>query len=757
MFSVVGVADKSQFARVVRSEALLAEAEQLANLGSWEHDLESGLIRRSANLCKMLGVDPDAETIPEDLFWDLVAPEDHEVVRRTIDQATMNRQSYEYQARFVLPDGSRRTFLTRGKPIIDSMNRVVKRIGVALDITGKAESARKLRESEERYRDLVENSNDLVCTHDLEGRVLSMNELPAKLLGYGPEDLVGHRIPEMLSSDVRGQFDAYMERIQRDGFAKGLMLLRTRSGERRIWEYHNTLRSEGVPSPIVRGIAHDITEQKETERRLRKSESLLAQAEELANMGSWELDIDTQTLHWSAHYFRMLGLEAETGPVPYGHGIRMIHPDDRERAVHDAEQMRDCTTPVENVLRFVRTDGSVRIFHSRAISVTDKTGRLVRIRGMSQDVTDRKIEEERLRKSQALLSQTEEMANCGSWDFDLTSRTATLSSNFLRMYDMASEAEWAPNKYWASLHPEDRKRACQIMDRAIAACEPFEYVSRYIASDGGVRVHFLRGLSIPAEDGTTARLTGVVQDITEQVRAEDDLRRLSQELMRIRDDERRRLARDLHESVGQSLAALKLTLGRTREQLPDDNALASAFLKSATEIAEIAIQEVRTISYLMYPPMLDEAGLGFALRWYAKGFEERSGIKLKVEIPENLERQSREIETTVFRIVQEALTNVHRYSGSRTATVRLACENGFIKTEVQDGGSGIPRFHLVGGSQGPLGLGIQVMRERVNHLNGLFELNSIPGKGTTVRVILPLPKAEGADQTPPAKPWRASG
>jgi PAS domain S-box-containing protein len=431
------MSDETDFASVTRSEALLAEAEQLANLGSWEHDLESGLISRSANLCRMLGAEPTAKVIPEDFFWDLVAPEDHEIVRNTIDRATANRDSYEYQARFIMPDGSNRTFLTRGKPIIDSTNRVVKRIGVALDITERAESAVALEKSEERYRDLVENSRDLICTHDLDGRLLSMNELPAKLLGYRPEELIGRRLCDMLCPKSRGEFDDYMGRIQRDGSAQGLMALLTSSVEHRIWEYDNTLRIKGVLTPIVRGIAHDVTEHMEAERSLRRSESLLTQAEELANMGSWELDVEAQTLTWSSQFFRLLGLEPELGPIPADRAKQMIHLNDRERASHDVEQVLTRRIPLDNVLRFIRDDGKVRFFHSRCIGITDGTGRVVRVRGMSQDITDR-------------------------------------------------------------------------------------------------------------------------------LQAEEDLHRLSRELMRARDCERRKIARDLHESVGQSLAALKMSLGRVR-------------------------------------------------------------------------------------------------------------------------------------------------------------------------------------------------
>jgi len=233
------------------------------------------------------------------------------------------------------------------------------------------------------------------------------------------------------------------------------------------------------------------------------------------------------------------------------------------------------------------------------------------------------------------------------------------------------------------------------------------------------------------------RWIGVIQDITDQARSEEDLRRLTQELMRARDDDRRHMARELHASAGQSLAALKMSLGRLRGELPEKEEWVHELLNSAIELADGAIREVRTVSYLMHPPMLDEAGLASALRWYADGFAKRSGIQVCVEVPQDFGRHSQEIETTVFRIVQEALTNVHRYSGSRTATIRLEAAKGKIRAEVRDEGCGLPSVAQVAGSRTPLGVGIASMRERVKQLNGIFEIESAPGRGTTVRVMLP--------------------
>ncbi len=737
------VNQSSHFQDISESEALLAKAEKLANLGSWEHDLVRGTLIQSANLCRMLGTDPIIKSNPHDFFWGLVDPEDHDRVRSVVRRAMETREPFEYQARFVLRDGSKRIMLVRGKPVVDSENRVIKRIGVAMDITERMEFLSAIRESAETYRDLVENSHSLICTHDLSGKLLSMNELPARILGYTPDELVGRRIPDLLPADGEALYAEYLERLQRDGHATGLLALRTRSGERRVWEYHNTLRTGGVPEPVVRGMAHDITERFEMEKKLRRSEALLAQAEKLADIGSWELDVQRKTLTWSEQFFRVLGLAPEHGAVPYGRGISMIHPDDRERGMRDAESLKTPGQEFDNELRFIIANGQERIFHSRAVAVGDATGRVVRIRGMSKDVTERRIEEHRLRKSEALLSQAEQMANCGSWEVDLKTRKGTLSRHLMQMLGLQSEEEFGPNTYWDRVHPEDRERARRIIEEAIAEVKPFEHVSRYLPPEGGVRFHYARGIPVAGADGKAEVSMGVVQDITDRVRSEEDLHNLLRRLLTVRDEDRRRLARQLHESVGQTLAALTMSMGRLRESLPGHGTPSHALWLSCNDLARQAARETREISYSMHPHMLDEAGLGSALRCYARDFADMSGIDVSVEVPDGFARQSREIETTVFRIVQEALTNIHRHSGSRTASVQLTCENRQLRAEVSDEGCGLPAapssFLL-----SHLGVGITGMRERAEQLHGVLELHSSPGRGTTVRVILPLPAARQA-------------
>lgn len=480
-----------------------------------------------------------------------------------------------------------------------------------------------------------------------------------------------------------------------------------------------------------------------TEERLRRSEMLLAQAEQLANTGSWELDVTKKTLVWSAHFFRLLELEPGR-IIPHEMGMLSIHPDDRERARRDLDVLISTGEPLDHVLRFITASGSVRLFHSRAIAITDKKGKIALVRGMSQDITESRAAEIKVRESESLLSYAEEIAHLGSWEFDVGSATPRLSKNLRAMYGLTENEEFNREIYTERLHPRDRTRVRRIIDEATAACQPFEFQTRYVLPTGETRFLFTRGVPVAAADGKSARVLGVVQDITDAKRAQDDVRRLWRQMIQGRDEERRRMARELHESAGQSLAALKMSLSRLHESLPKNKRLVETLWRSSVELADAAVREVRTVSYLMHPPLLDEAGLGPALRWYARGFAERSKIAVSVDIADDFGRASQEVETTVFRVVQEALTNVHRYSGSSTACIRIWREGGLLFAEVKDEGCGLGVAARGVASEALPGVGIAGMRERVQHLHGAFDIESMAGRGTIVRVTLPL--AGAADE-----------
>lgn len=355
----------------------------------------------------------------------------------------------------------------------------------------------------------------------------------------------------------------------------------------------------------------------------------------------------------------------------------------------------------------------------------------------TRDVTHRVEALNALSEREALLAQAEEIANFGSWEMNLKTRETKLSRQMLKIYDLAPGESWSASTYWKRMHPSDRLRVRDLVDKSVMEGKHFRYVARYCAPDGRLRVHLAHTLPLVDDKGKVTRAIGVIQDITEHAEARRKLRHLSRQIMNEQDTQRRHLARELHESAGQSLAALKMTLGRLREAFLEDADQVSSLLDSASLLADGAAREVRTVSYLLHPPLLDDAGLGPALRWYAQGFSERSGITASVQISEPFPRYRQEVETTVFRVVQEALTNVHRYSGSSSVEITVSQDNSALSVEVRDHGCGFPPSTEAPHGRDAAGVGISGMRERVKQLAGTFELTSVPGKGTVVLVTLP--------------------
>jgi signal transduction histidine kinase len=235
----------------------------------------------------------------------------------------------------------------------------------------------------------------------------------------------------------------------------------------------------------------------------------------------------------------------------------------------------------------------------------------------------------------------------------------------------------------------------------------------------------------------TLTLNNLEREVMERKQAEEQLRQLSVRLMTLQDEERRHIARDLHDTTGQTLAAMKMTAALIQQTPagPEMNRL----LEDLNALTDEAVQEIRTTSYLLHPPLLDEAGIASAVQWFVEGFSRRSGIQVRCEIGENLQRPPRNHELVLFRVLQESLTNVHRHSGASATTVHLNVSADHFVLEIGDNGTGIPeecikRFREAGHGTG---VGLVGMRERVHELGGRLDIQSNPA-GTTISVALPV-------------------
>jgi signal transduction histidine kinase len=229
-----------------------------------------------------------------------------------------------------------------------------------------------------------------------------------------------------------------------------------------------------------------------------------------------------------------------------------------------------------------------------------------------------------------------------------------------------------------------------------------------------------------------------VRERTEELeKAYRSLRVLSMRMMQMQDEDRRRIARDLHDSAGQLLAALGMELASLNGRAAALSPELAADINSSLQLVQQLTQEIRTASYLLHPPLLDDAGLSGALRWYVAGLSKRSGIAITLELDDSLGRLPRDLEAAVFHIVQESLTNIHRHSGSKTATLRIARTNGRLLLDIEDAGNGIPADILREIQTQGSGVGIAGMRERVLHFNGNMRITSV-NTGTRIAVTFPV-------------------
>ena len=324
--------------------------------------------------------------------------------------ATTGQEVRESEITLLFDDGTTRDVFGNAAPLLDREGKVRGAIGVFVDVTQRKRALDALRESEDRYRDLVEHSQDLVCTHDLEGRLLSSNPRPARILGYEVAELLAIPMRELIAPEYREQFDAYLAKMKTVGADKGLMAVLTRTGERRIWEYNNTLRTEGVPLPIVRGMARDVTERVRAEKALVATEERFRQLAESIHEVFYLTEVPGhRLLYVSPAYEQVWGNTCQSLYESPESFLDAVHPEDRDAARHTFVSHE----PFLHEYRIIRPDGSERWISDRGFPVRDAKGEVYRLAGIAEDITESKQAEQALQESQAALARVARIVAMG--------------------------------------------------------------------------------------------------------------------------------------------------------------------------------------------------------------------------------------------------------------------------------------------------------------------------------------------------------
>ena len=486
---------------------------------------------------------------------------------------------------------------------------------------------------------------------------------------------------------------------------------------------------------------HEVAERNAALQKLRQSEaSFQALVEAVQDYAIFRLDRLGRVATWNSGAWRISGYGA--AEILGEHFSRFYTREDVD-ACRPEEHLRLAAQGG----RFqgqgwrLRKDGSRFWANVVVAALRDESGRLQGYAKVTQDISELKQTEDALRHREQLLDAFFSTSPVGLAVLGRDLRFQRVNRTLAAINGIAAEEHLGQTV--RTVIPELASQIEPFLQQALVTGHAIlnREICGPIPSQGESIGYWVANyFPIRDETGEVVQVGTVVMDITDCRKAEQSLQRLSGRLMELQDQERRRIARELHDSIGQCLTAIKINLELLTREAGKAH-LSEGAHKALAEVSALADQcssDTRTISYLLHPPLLDERGLSSAVRWYADGFAARCGIALSLELPDGI-RLPQPVETTLFRIIQECLTNIHRHSGSATASIRLLTRAEEVTLEVRDQGKGMPPTQLkrCNGAAQAVGVGIAGMRERVRQLGGQLEIESAL-HGTAVRAVLPL-------------------
>ena len=583
-------------------------------------------------------------------------------------------------------------------------------------------TSRGLRESETRYRQMfVQNQAVQFLIDPKSARIVAANPAAATFYSYTIEQLEQMKITDIniLPPDEVASSMARAASESRNHF---IFPHRLASGEIRHVEVHSSPLEVGGRK-LLYSIVHDITERRKTEERMR-------QFFDLPLVGMAITSPDRNFIFVNQKLCDMLGYtESELTGMSW---MPLTHPDDVAENVRLLEQtLRGETDGYKMEKRFIHRDGHLVYTSISARCVRREDGVVDQLVLIVEDTTERKHAEAALMESQvrnrAILKAIPDMM------FFLTRDGVYVDFHAPDEGELLSSPETFLGRNMRDVLPAELAERMSECFRRVKKPGDVQTLEYSLSVQQGERFYEARMVGCEND-----RVLSIVRDVTERKHAEEELRQLTSRLLRLQDEERRRIAGELHDVTAQNLLAMTLGLAEVQRQ-PDglSEDVRNALARCQT-LGRQSLQEIRTLSYLLHPPLLDEAGLVSAVRWYTDGFGKRSGIDVELIAPRDLGRLSPDIETALFRVVQECLTNIYRHSGSKAALIRLARDTERVVLIVKDDGCGIEGQDNKESSQNglTLGVGIPGMRQRLLQLGGKLEIKS-DARGTTVTAFVP--------------------
>jgi PAS domain S-box-containing protein len=591
-----------------------------------------------------------------------------------------------------------------------------------------------------QFRLLVETVSDYaIYLLDTAGHVMSWNAGAERIKGYAAHEIMGRSFSVFYPPEDRaaGLPERNLAHAGREGRlnANGW---RVRKDGTRFWAdvVVTALHNRAGELTGFAKVTRDLTSSRDATERLRQSEERLRAFTDNSPTLMFLKDAGGCYRFVNRPFLENFALRAEQ---VIGHRDADVFPADQAARFAASDTQVLATGAMAETEQWIGTPRGERVQMVVKFPVFDAAGGIAGVGGVATDITERKRAEQSLLERRTLLAQTQSLAGLGSWEWDPATARVTWSDELYRIFGIEPRSvEASFEAHFERVHPEDRKMSATVVARALAEGRSFKHEERIVRPDGTERLVRTHGQIVRDEGGRALKLIAACLDVTEQRDAEAALQSLTRRLVQAEESERRRIAGELHDRVGQTLSALNINLdillGMLGEQAPADVRMR---LRDSLALVDGTLQSIENVMAELRPPLLEEYGVGAALGWHAEEFSRRTGIAIEFE---DLAKQKnrelpREAGVALFRISQEALNNVAKHANARRVTLRLEVDGSEMVLTIRDDGSG---FDVAQARARSSRYGMTTMKERVLAAGGQLEVDSAPGKGTTLRARVPF-------------------
>lgn len=586
------------------------------------------------------------------------------------------------------------------------------------------------------FRDVFDASPIGIAVETLDGQPLFVNHAFCSMLGFSEEELRGKHCVDFSPAEDAEKDWALFERL-RAGEIDHYQLEKRyfRRDGSLVWGRLSISLLNGRESPLVLGMVEDITDKRNAEEALRASEEGLRLAAQIGKMYAYTWDVATDEVVRSPEFANVLGISGETR-LTRTQLSEKVHPDDRAKWDTVVAQLTPKAPNHLITYRVLRPDGSEIWLEKNARAFFDDSGKMIRMIGMVADITERKRAEEALRQGEERLRMAQQIGRIGSFERGINSGRIVWTAELESLYGLPPHSFQATSAafFESLIHPADRARVTELVNQALTSAQGSDGEWRVIWPDGSIHWIAGRWQVLRDKSGKPSRMLGINADATERKLAEEALAAMGRKLIEAQEQERTRIARELHDDINQRLALLSVELEGCRRNPPDSATEVGRLLTGIRERIDEISSDLQSLSHQLHSSQLEYLGIVATARSFCRDFAASQNIEIDFDHDDIQTAVSREVSLCLFRILQEGLHNAVKHSKVRHFEVRLSSSDNQLQLTISDHGVGFDAESALRAG----GLGLISMRERVRLVNGTISIDSRPERGTKIQVRVPF-------------------